>query len=473
MTSSAPSDAARRRHRNERIVAAIVVLLCAGAATGLIWWNNSVRRELASDLSYIPKPVPTTPEMLLLQELVRIDTSTPAGAAEGARWVAAYLEKHGIPAEIIASAPDRLNVYARIRGRQRGGALLLFNHIDVVPPGGEWPVPPFEGRIVGDVLIGRGTLDMKGLIICQLLAMVDIHRSGTPPEHDVVFLSTADEETGSDWGMKWIIANRRDVLEGVEFGITEGGITEMMKERMTYFGVEVGGKQVVEMTLEASSIEALQRARIALEPYIFPRDPGRVLPAVRQYMREIAPTRIAFRDYLSDIDKTIAEGEFWRLPSPYRDLTQRSVHPAAPSCDTSGRCSMFVRIVNLPDEPPAPSIAWLESVMRPYGVRIAQVHRQEGPVPISSADSVLFRLLTSEAARRYDVTAGSILLYRSATDARFLRPLGITCYGITPFPVDYFQSLTIHKTNERIGLARFTEGVAYVRTVVSAWARQS
>lgn len=458
--------------RTERIIASVVVLICAAAVAGVVWWNLSAKKDLARDLTYIPKPVPVVPEILLLQELVRIDTSTPAGAAAGARWIAAYLQKNGIPAEIIASAPDRLNVYARIRGKKRDGALLLFNHIDVMPPGpaDQWKHPPFAGAIVTSVMYGRGTLDMKALTICQLLAMVDIARSGRMPEHDLVFLATADEESGSDYGMQWLIANRRDIFEGVRYGITEGGITEMVTEKMTYFGIETGGKQLVEVTLQAADLPSLERTRIALEEYMFPREPQRVLPEVREYMRAIAPTRIAFKPYLEDIDRAIIEGNFWRLPASYRDLTQTSVWAYGP-LPAGDHWTMFVRLANLPDADPEERIAWLRDVAAPHGAKLKQVHRKEGPVPISSSKTPLFRMLAAEGARRYGVQAGPIILYRSATDSRFLRPLGIVCYGLSPYPVDYFQSISIHKHNERIGLERFMEGVGYLTAVVREWSR--
>jgi acetylornithine deacetylase/succinyl-diaminopimelate desuccinylase-like protein len=470
MSFSEADDVARkRRHRRERIVAAIIVLLVALLAAAAAWWARSEEEKLAQDRGYIPKVARITPEVLLLQELVRIDTSHPKGAADAARWVAAYLRTHGVAAELIESGPNRINVYARIRGRERGGALLLFSHLDVVPAGEGWTRPPFEGGIGLNMMYGRGTLDMKALMLCQLLAIADIARNGRPPAHDLVFLGTADEETGSEFGMRWIIANRPDVLEGVAFGITEGGITEMMKERLTYFGIEVGGKQRVELTLEGDDVESLRQARFALEPHMFPREPERVIPVVRQYFRDIAPTRVAFRSILGDVDQAIAKGDFWRLPIAYRDLTQNSLWVTAPLL-TDGKWSMTVTQANLPDEIPEQRVAWLQSIVAPYGVRVGEIRAKEGPVPISSSATPLFAILAKEAERRYSVRAGLQVLYRSATDARFLRPLGITCYGVSPYPVDFFQSLSIHGANERIRLDFFMDGVAYMKNVVHAWA---
>ncbi|MDP9192972.1 MAG: M20/M25/M40 family metallo-hydrolase [Acidobacteriota bacterium] len=464
-----PELARKRRHRNERIVAVIVIFVVTAITGGILWWSHVAGESLKSDRRYIPKVVKITPEVELLQELVRIDTSNPKGAAAGARWIAEYLRRNGVAAEIIESAPERLNVYARIRGRERGEGLLLFNHIDVVPAGPGWEVPPFSGTIAANMLHGRGALDMKALTLCQIMAFLDIARSGRPPAHDLVFLATADEETGSVYGMQWIIAHRPDVLDGVRFGITEGGITEMMTERMTYFGIEVGGKQQVVFTVVGNDLESMQKARFALEPYMFTREPERVLPVVRRFFRDLAPTRIAFEPLLADIDTAIDQGQFWRLPASYRDHTQNSLWITAPA-KAGDRWSMTVTQANLPDERPDDRIAWVEAIVKPYGLGIGKVLQKQSLAPVSSDDTPLFRILVREARQRYEVQAGLQLLYRSATDARFLRPRGIVCYGVSPYPVDYFQSLSIHGPNERIRLDFFMEGIEYMRKVVGAWA---
>ncbi|HEX8172581.1 MAG TPA: M20/M25/M40 family metallo-hydrolase [Thermoanaerobaculia bacterium] len=460
----------KRRHRNERIAAAVLVVALAAGVAAFVRWNAR-EQALLEQQTYVPKRQVITPEILLLRDYVRIDTSTPAGVAAGARWLAAQLARAGIRAELIPSAEGRVNVYARIAGRQRGGGLLLFNHIDVFPVAGQqWSRPPFAGEMQLNMLYGRGTVDMKALAICQLLAFAAVARSGAAPEHDLVFLATADEETGSEYGMQWLLAHRPDIFEGIGYGITEGGITEVLSERVTYFGIEVGSKQYSEVELSAPTVEAMRAARFALEPWLVQREATRVLPSVRQMFHDMAATRVQFRPLLIDIDATIARGAFWQLPIPYRDLTQNSMLVDAP-LQRDGGATMRVRLINLPDEDPDARIAWLAETVRPAGARVARVVRKEPRVPLSRDDTPLFRLLAAEATRRYRAPAGVEVLYRSGSDARFLRPRGIVCYGVSPYRVDLFQSLAIHKADERIRLDFFGEGVDYLRTVVEQWAR--
>jgi acetylornithine deacetylase/succinyl-diaminopimelate desuccinylase-like protein len=459
----------KRRHRNERIVAAVIVLIVAGAAAGIVRWRRIAEEEYSRQTAYIPKPAVVTPEVELLAEYLRIDSSTVEGAATASRWMARQLEQRGLRPELIESAPGRFIVYARIRGREPGNGLLLFNHVDVVPPGNGWSHPPFEARIVANQIYGRGAIDMKGVAVAQLLAMADVAASGARPAHDLVFLATPDEETGSRFGMKWIVEKRRDLLDGVGYGITEGGVTEMLTEQMTYFGIEIGGKQIVETVVGAESLDAVRRARIALEDHVSSRFPERVMPEVRRFFQYLAPTRVSYRSHLADIDATIRAGRFWQLPASYRDLTQNSLWMGEPYRD-GNLWAMRVRLIDLPDEDPDRRLAWLKSRLEPQGVRLLRVEEKGAPLPFSSSDTPLFRLLAKKAEDRYRTTAGTQILYRSTSDARFLRPLGIRCYGVSPFPVDIFQSVTVHRPDERVRLDYFNDGVEYMREVVQEWA---
>ena len=92
-------------------------------------------------------------------------------------------------------ADDVENLYARIG--TAGPHLVFAGHTDVVPPGDEarWRHPPFAGDIADDVLFGRGAVDMKGAIACELAAVLDhLAANGGKPKGSISFLVTGDEE---------------------------------------------------------------------------------------------------------------------------------------------------------------------------------------------------------------------------------------------------------------------------------------
>src|SRR5438105_15320733 len=120
------------RGRRQGIVAAIAIVI-AIASIAIVVINRRLTHDVNAAL-YIPKKARITPEIVLLQQYVRIDTSNPPGnELPGARFLAALIEEAGVRAEIIEPAPRRANVSARIRGQARGEGLILHNHMDVVP----------------------------------------------------------------------------------------------------------------------------------------------------------------------------------------------------------------------------------------------------------------------------------------------------------------------------------------------------
>nr|WP_206021096.1 ArgE/DapE family deacylase [Antarcticimicrobium luteum] len=78
----------------------------------------------------------------------------------------------------------------------RGRSVILNGHIDVVPAGplDMWTTPPFEPRIDGDWLFGRGGGDMKAGQVACLAALDAIGRAGFRPTADIIVQSVVEEE---------------------------------------------------------------------------------------------------------------------------------------------------------------------------------------------------------------------------------------------------------------------------------------
>jgi succinyl-diaminopimelate desuccinylase len=88
------------------------------------------------------------------------------------------------------------NLYARIGVAKPN--LVFAGHTDVVPPGNEttWSHPPFAGEVAGDMLYGRGAVDMKGGIACFVAAALDyLAAHGGRPKGSISLLITGDEES--------------------------------------------------------------------------------------------------------------------------------------------------------------------------------------------------------------------------------------------------------------------------------------
>ena len=97
----------------------------------------------------------------LLAQTIRIATVNPPGnESTAASFWKDRFEAEGIPARVYESRPGRGSVYARLKGRGNKKALILLNHLDVVPAQAEdWEVDPF---IVLHLLFVMGRADYSG-----------------------------------------------------------------------------------------------------------------------------------------------------------------------------------------------------------------------------------------------------------------------------------------------------------------------
>jgi len=127
----------------------------------------------------------------LTQQLIACPSVTPEDA--GAQDVLTYaLEAQGFEVHRFTdgSPPDGPveNLFA-IRGQ--GAPFFAFaGHSDVVPPGGGWTEDAFHPRIDGDLLYGRGAVDMKGALAAFTAAAARV----TAHKGTVALIITGDEE---------------------------------------------------------------------------------------------------------------------------------------------------------------------------------------------------------------------------------------------------------------------------------------
>ncbi|RVT41810.1 succinyl-diaminopimelate desuccinylase [Sphingobium algorifonticola] len=77
-----------------------------------------------------------------------------------------------------------------VRANGPGPHFAFAGHLDVVPPGSGWASDPFVPHVRGDLLHGRGAVDMKGSIACFVAAVA--RQSALPGT--ISLLITGDEE---------------------------------------------------------------------------------------------------------------------------------------------------------------------------------------------------------------------------------------------------------------------------------------
>lgn len=102
---------------------------------------------------------------------------------------------------VAGEAPDG-PVENLLAVRGSGGRHFAFaGHLDVVPPGSGWASDPFEPQVRGELLHGRGAVDMKGAIAAFVAAAARVPAdAGT-----VSLIITGDEEGPAVFGTRALI----------------------------------------------------------------------------------------------------------------------------------------------------------------------------------------------------------------------------------------------------------------------------
>ncbi len=97
------------------------------------------------------------------------------------------------------------NLFALRQGPPGSRHFAFAGHLDVVPPGEGWASDPFVPQERGELLHGRGAVDMKGAIAAMVAAVAEVPvAAGT-----ISFIITGDEEGPALHGTRALIDHMR------------------------------------------------------------------------------------------------------------------------------------------------------------------------------------------------------------------------------------------------------------------------
>ncbi len=139
-----------------------------------------------------------------LQKLISIDSveSEPASAMPFGRGVHDALGFYLDLAAGMGFETKSYDGYAGeviLPGNGKGGkkdGVAVLVHLDVVPAGGGWTVPPFSGTVKNGKIFGRGATDDKGAAVVCLYVMKKLLDEGVKLSKDIVLIAGCDEESG-------------------------------------------------------------------------------------------------------------------------------------------------------------------------------------------------------------------------------------------------------------------------------------
>ena len=442
--------------------------------TGLTWAAASyLSRPLKARPAeqWLRRDYLSLPEVKLLQEYVRVDTSEATGdELAGARFLARQLEAAGIPTRIERVGPKKANLYAWLDGEDPR-PLVLHNHIDVsAADAKDWFVPPFEARIELPWIYGRGVFDMKSVAVAQMLAMIELKKSGVPLKRSVLFLATSSEEGGSRLGVRRLIQADPGRVRNFWAVLTEGGVVEARsRDDIKFWGTEFAQKRYADLIVCGDSREQLDGLRNMMREIGPTETDLHLTPEVRTVLETYAPTRDRddLRVLLADPEKVLADiAAFRKLPDYVRSMFRNEAVPFRVREAPGGGYQMIIKFQLLPG-------ADLETVRKKlvpdwmlFGLTV-QLDEPPSASGGSPLDHPVFEEIQETLSDQYPgLPAGPYFLAWTATDARFFRTQGVPVYGFSPFLVMNTDTLAVDKANERFAIPGFVDGVElYVKLV--------
>jgi succinyl-diaminopimelate desuccinylase len=129
--------------------------------------------------------------------------------------------------------------------------IWVLSHSDIVPPGdlSLWESDPYQIKVEGDRIIGRGVEDDQHGFISSYLGLKAVLESGLGLGRRVGLIIVADEETGSEYGLGYLLKNygnrfkKDDLIVVPDAGNEEGTMIEVAEKSLLWLKFTVTGKQ--------------------------------------------------------------------------------------------------------------------------------------------------------------------------------------------------------------------------------------
>ncbi|MPZ99242.1 MAG: M20/M25/M40 family metallo-hydrolase [Dehalococcoidia bacterium] len=414
----------------------------------------------------------------LLSAFIRVDTVNPPGnETRAANWLGEILQREGISFELYDPGDNRATLVARLPGDgSRGKPLILLNHTDVVPFEREhWSENPMSGLVKDGFIWGRGTADMKGMGIMELVSFLLHRRHNLPLRRDLVFMAVADEEAGSAYGVEFLDREHPELLD-CEYVINEGGMggTEVLGVERSTINIGVSEKGPLWLTLRANgrpghgsvphddnAADRLVRALQRIQDWKRPLQPA---PEVREYFQQLHEAGIVKDAPSDEVLAEIAEQHprFKSVQMNSISLTTLNAgvkHNVIPAQATA---TLDVRLV--PGYDPDQFVDELCAVIDDEKVEVERVFASS--TPPSRLDTELYEVMTRTAKDAIEDVVVVPSVSTGFTDSRVFRRRGITAYGFVPVLLGPDEAGRAHGNDERLSMDNLRLGMQILHATV-------
>jgi acetylornithine deacetylase/succinyl-diaminopimelate desuccinylase-like protein len=426
----------------------------------------------------------------IYKQLVEINTVDSVGSTTvAANAMAKRFLDAGFPASDIFQGgpkPEKGNLVVRYHGSGARKPLMLLAHLDVVQAlKTDWSpdLDPFVFTERDGYYYGRGSGDDKAMASIFVANLLRFKKEGYVPDRDIILALTADEEGGGSNGVRWLLANHRELIDAA-YALNEGGggalrdgkpfinsvgAAEKVSANFTISTANRGGHSSVPR--DDNAIYQLAQALTHIAGHQFPVMLNEVTKA---YFSRTAPIETpemgaAMRAIVANPNDAKASATLSRDPR-YRSMlrttcvaTMLSGGHARNALPQSATANVNCRMA--PGHDPADVRAGLIAAIGDTGVTVSKGPAMEHAAPSPLTPEVMGPI---EKVTR-DVFGPNVAVIPTmgtgATDSKYLRAVGIAGYGVSGLFGDPNDSRA-HGKDERVLIKSYYDSQEFLYRLV-------
>jgi carboxypeptidase PM20D1 len=356
--------------------------------------------------------------------------------------------------------------------------LLLMAHQDVVPvePGTEtaWTHPPFEGRITGGYIWGRGTLDDKSGVLSQLEAVELLLTQSWQPRRTVHLAFGHDEEIAGTRGAAAVAALFRSRGIELEYVMDEGLVITVdalkgVPAPVALVGIAEKGSVVVELSVRSpgghssmpppsTAIGILSAAVHRLEVRQFPArldgvagslfaHVGPEMPFLQRLV--LANLWLSRRLLLRQLAASPGTNAVIRTTTAVTQIDGGVKENVLPS-----QARAIVNFRTLPGDGPETVVEHVRTAIGDPRV-VVRALDSSAASPVSSLAAPSYRLVERTIRQVFPEVIVAPGLFVALSDSRHFGALSPSVYRFRPWRATLEDLRRIHGTDERISVADY------------------
>jgi len=419
--------------------------------------------------------------------------SIQGNEGEAGRFLSKFCSDNGLFVKVFSENDSAYNFAASLYPlSSRKPNIVLMNHIDVVPADDstDWQYPPFSGSIVNNEIWGRGSIDMKGHAIMELMALLSFVDSAKVKDlpYNVTLLSVSGEETNSDNGAELITRNFYSELNPVVmFGEGGSGVKNIVPSdtAKTVFGISVAEKRVLWLKLDVYSesyahgaapselyankkllrvliklMDEKKYVRFGKQMMVMFRQLGKMQGGIKGFIIKHINWKILWPIVKNKFD----EGEPMHLLVYNTFAITNISNPKGPSNQIAEKASAVLDCRLLPGTDSAKFIRQIKNSVGPK-VKITVLSTTPDAEP--SEQDKFYDAMSSALKEKFPGCAVMPILFPASTDNNYFRNKGLNVYGIMPAILTFENLQSVHNKDEHISVSNLNLGIEVFQRFIS------